>query len=286
MKNKNEIKNLSLKEQMTLVRQEIKRFISINESKKKEISYDDLNELLPLEIIDDRAIDFFMESMEQNKIVFQKSKLHKTDRSDKEFFLSEVDEVEEEEEAEESKDDYKEYSGSDPVRLYLRKMGNVSLLDREGEVIIAKSIEKGEREIIRALLMNPIGTHAIIAIGENVKKNRIKVKSIFRGLEDEGHQYNEEEYKEKIFELIGHVRYYQKQAKPCFEKIRIKGYSEENSRILDSLSKSVDKLMESFESVNFNRKIINSISTKLRNSLARMEIGKRKEMLCKNFSEI
>ena len=147
------------------------------------------------------------------------------------IFLSDDDDGEEE------KEDYKDYSGNDPVRLYLHKMGHVSLLDREGEVRIACSIEKGEREIIRAMLMCPIGTHEIIAIGENMKKGRIKIKSIFRGLEDENHQYNEQEYIEKINELIDHVRNYQTQAKKYFIQIR-ENVLNESPEAMSELSKT------------------------------------------------
>ena len=287
MKNKSDTKALSVKAQMELVQKETARFISLFESRKKTaFTYDEVNELLPPEIISAQAIDEFMSAMEKNKISFQKSSSSKQkESSDTDFFLSEVDDMNEEN-AEEEKEEYKDYSSNDPVRLYLRKMGNVSLLDREGEVKIACEIEKGEREIIRAMLMTPIGTHEVIAIGENMKKNRIKIKSIFRGLEDENHQYNESEYIEKIFELIGHVQVYQKQAEQYFSHIREKGLNH-CPESLSALSKLVDALMEKFKAVNFNRKIINRISNKFRNLLTRMgELKKRKEdALQKTFSE-
>jgi len=284
MKNKsqNEVKNISLKKQMILIQQEIPRIVSIVQSRKDDsLTFDEVNELLPAEIVDPQAVDYFMQAMEKNQIHFQKRSVQKAHKGDEhDFFLSE------EEDGEEDKENYKDYSGNDPVRLYLHKMGHVSLLDREGEVRIACSIEKGEREIIRAMLMCPIGTHEIIAIGENMRKGRIKIKSIFRGLEDENHQYNEQEYVEKINELIDHVRNYQTQAKKYFIQIRENGLNESPEVILE-LSKLVDILMGKFESVNFNRKIINRISIKFRNLLTRMEELKKKqdEALQKTFSE-
>ena len=59
---------------------------------------------------------------------------------------------EDEEEEEKDEDDEPGGKSNDPVRLYLRKMGSVSLLTREGEVEIAKRIEEGEKEVLRALL--------------------------------------------------------------------------------------------------------------------------------------
>lgn len=281
-KPQNEVKNISVKKQMLIVQQEIPRIISTVQSKKDgPLTFDEVNELLPVEIVSDQAVDYFMQAMEKNQIQFQKQSAQKTEKEDdQDLFLSE------EEEGEDEKEDYKDYSGNDPVRLYLHKMGHVSLLDRDGEVRIACSIEKGEREIIRAILMCPIGAHEVIAIGENMKKGRIKIKSIFRGLEDENHQYNEQEYVEKINELIGHVQNYQTQAKKYFVHIREHGLNE-SPESMSELSKLVDSLMEKFESVNFNRKIINRISIKFRNLLTRMEELKKRqeEALQKTFSE-
>ena len=85
-------------------------------------------------------------------------------------------------------------------------MGSVSLLTREGEVEIAKKIEEGELEILKVILSSPLGTNEIINIGDRLQKGRIKVKSIFRGLEDEDTTYDEKEYTNKIYTLIGHVK--------------------------------------------------------------------------------
>ena len=150
MKNKpqNEVKNISVKKQMLIVQQEIPRIISAVQAKKDGLlTFDEVNELLPVEIMSDQAVDYFMQAMEKNQIQFQKSSAQKAEKEDEQdLFLSEEDEGDDE------KEDYKDYSGNDPVRLYLHKMGHVSLLDRDGEVRIACSIEKGEREIIRAML--------------------------------------------------------------------------------------------------------------------------------------
>jgi RNA polymerase primary sigma factor len=140
-------------------------------------------------------------------IIFLKRSLNKSD-DDKDSFLADPDK-EDEESDEEEKAESEDVKGNDPVRLYLRKMGSVSLLTREGEVEIARRIEKGEREIVRAILMSPIGTVEIINLGKRLDEGRIKVKSIFRGLEDEDTQYDEKEYIDKIHELIGKVTEYQ-----------------------------------------------------------------------------
>src|SRR5215471_7803487 len=59
---------------------------------------------------------------------------------------------------------------SDPVRMYLRKMGSVALLTREGEVEIAKRIEQHEDDVLITLITSPFGMDEILNLGEGVRK--------------------------------------------------------------------------------------------------------------------
>jgi RNA polymerase primary sigma factor len=65
---------------------------------------------------------------------------------------------------------------NDPVRMYLREMGTVKLLDRQGEVDIAKRIEKGERKVFKALSANRIIREEILKIHEAAKKDSRVIK--------------------------------------------------------------------------------------------------------------
>lgn len=60
----------------------------------------------------------------------------------------------------------------DPVKLYLRDMGTVSLLTREGEIEIAKRIEEGTKEVIQALLETKFGTQALLEIANQLERDR------------------------------------------------------------------------------------------------------------------
>ena len=61
---------------------------------------------------------------------------------------------------------------NDPVRMYLREMGTVPLLTREGEVEIAKRIERGQIRVLKALSRSPIVIHELLGLGEDLKKRR------------------------------------------------------------------------------------------------------------------
>jgi RNA polymerase primary sigma factor len=67
---------------------------------------------------------------------------------------------------------------NDPVRMYLREMGTVKLLDRQGEVDIAKRIEKGERKVYKSLSQNRIILEEILKIFESAKKDTRVIKEM------------------------------------------------------------------------------------------------------------
>jgi RNA polymerase primary sigma factor len=78
----------------------------------------------------------------------------------------------------------------DPVRIYLREMGGVPLLTREGEVDIAKRIERGQRRVLKALSRSPIVIRQVLAIGEDLKRGARSIKEIVA--------FDEEEITEKV----------------------------------------------------------------------------------------
>jgi RNA polymerase primary sigma factor len=80
----------------------------------------------------------------------------------------------------------------DPARIYLREMGVVPLLTREGEVDIAKRIERGQLRVLKALSRSPIVIRQILAIGEDLKRGARSIKEIV--------VFDEEEITEKILQ--------------------------------------------------------------------------------------
>src|SRR5690606_27552896 len=95
-------------------------------------------------------------------------------------------EPEKEKEKEEEDEDAAFVRSGDPVRMYLRKMGSVALLTREGEVEIAKRIEESEREVLRAVLGAPMAISAIVEIGEKLKKGKIRIRDVAKDAPDQG----------------------------------------------------------------------------------------------------
>jgi RNA polymerase primary sigma factor len=285
---KGPVKVLTLIEQEALVKEEIQKFLKLSKE-KGSLLIEEINELLAPEIMAPAILDAFMHALEANgvQITDQLDVIKSEGEEGESGFLADP-EKEDEDVDEEERLESEDVKGNDPVRLYLRKMGSVSLLTRDGEVEIARRIEKGEREIVRAILLSPQGTWEIINLGKRLDEGRIKVKAIFRGLEDEDTQYDEKEYVDKIHELIGKVTQYQKDARNQFDVLKQEETSNERrATAISELKVMNDQLMTNFESVNFNRKTINRIVIKYKNLVYRMGTLRRriKDGLEKTFSK-
>jgi RNA polymerase primary sigma factor len=90
--------------------------------------------------------------------------------------------------------------GSDPVRMYLREMGGVSLLTREGEVVIAKRIEEGQIEISQEIGRSPIALKYVIDLGDALRDGLIRMKDLLEEEEATGEDAAEEEEDEPVVE--------------------------------------------------------------------------------------
>jgi RNA polymerase primary sigma factor len=82
-------------------------------------------------------------------------------------------------------------SVTDPVKMYLREMGLVTLLSREGEVEIAKKIEAGEQDVLKALFDTTLGVNFILDMGTRIENQALRPKHVLRDV-DEGDTYQDE----------------------------------------------------------------------------------------------
>jgi len=95
---------------------------------------------------------------------------------------------------------------TDPVKLYLREMGNISLLTREGEIAIAREIERGEKSIIKALSKTRLVLNEVLALEDRVKDNPFTIQEMFDLSEDDIAEGKLEEKKRQILGMIKRIR--------------------------------------------------------------------------------
>lgn len=95
---------------------------------------------------------------------------------------------------------------TDPVKLYLREMGNISLLTREGEIAIAKEIERGEKAIIKALSKTRLVLNEVLSLEEKIKDNPETMLEMFDISEEDIAEAKLEEKKKEILNKIKKIR--------------------------------------------------------------------------------
>ena len=143
--------------------------------------YDEVNDTLPAEVHSSEEIDDLLSTFERYGIdVYEDAAAAKAARP-----LADPAEALEPEvkvdAAEENELDLTPGAGektNDPVRTYLREMGTVPLLNREGEVTIAKRIERGQNLVLKTITRSPIVLKELLSIGEDLRKGTRSIKEI------------------------------------------------------------------------------------------------------------
>ncbi len=171
----------------------------------------------------------------------------------------------------ENEEDSSYYSKSnDPVRMYLRKMGSVSLLTREGEVEIAKRIEQGEHMILGAILNSPVAVREIIDLGDKLRKHKIRVKDIIRDAEDDNAEFDEEEADRKTLRLIDKVKHLDKIAQDLNAQLETAAATRKKG-VEAEIETNRNKMVETLEEMRLNKKTIDRIVIKLRTLIQKVE---------------
>jgi RNA polymerase primary sigma factor len=185
---------------------EVKQLIDMGKE-KGFLTYDEVNDLLPPDIVSSEQIDDVMS-------MFGEMDIEIVDSAQKVKIPKIKLDLEEDEESEGEQEEMEFEPGtlgrtSDPVRMYLREMGSVSLLTREGEVEIAKRIEEGEKEMAGVILNTPITVKEVVSLGDRLKKFQITAAEISKEVEEEELEEDEEDVqKTRIIAIIDEIGEY------------------------------------------------------------------------------
>ncbi|MDB4968686.1 MAG: polymerase sigma70 factor [Myxococcales bacterium] len=182
-------------------------------------------------------------------------------------------EPEEKEPAEkEEEEDYEGYSKTnDPVRMYLRKMGSVSLLTREGEVEIAKRIEEGERRVLQVVLNSSTAVEEILELGNRLKQQKIRVKEVIRDVDEEDAEFDEEWHTDRVVKLIDKVRRLHGKNELCNEQLATKIPDTKKKKLRDEINENKQEAFEQLSELRINKKQIEKIVQKLKELVVRIE---------------
>ncbi len=159
---------------------------------------------------------------------------------------------------------------SDPVKMYLREMGLVSLLTREGEVEIAKRIEKGERQVIGALLESSICVQEILDLGKALEEGTVRIKDVVRDIDDEESLSAHEERKAAFLELVEKVRRMDRRNSNAYEKLNRRDAAvtaEQRKRLRETLVKNRRRVAEMLAELKLDKRQVDHISGRLQERL-------------------
>src|SRR5205809_3910912 len=187
---------------------------------KKFLSFDDLNRELPDNVVSQDDIEDVIKKMDASNIHVAGSEERLIEQAAA-IATDDEENVDEDLELDLSAGELEKTN--DPVRLYLREMGVVPLLTREGEVAIAKRIERGQIKTQKAIARSPIAVAELLKIGEELAYGNINIREVVNFSEQAelaGEEDKAEEYREWTIEGIENIRKLFKNALKEWVKLR------------------------------------------------------------------
>jgi len=193
---------------------------------KKYLTFDELNRALPDNVVSPDDIEDVLQKLDGANIIVADSDERLIEQAAQSATAAGSPEDEEALDEDEASLDLSAGmldKTNDPVRLYLREMGVVPLLTREGEVAIAKRIERGQRKTRKAISRSPIAVCELLRIGDDLIADRVSIRDVvtfseqaeLTGIEDKA-----EEYQQWTVEGIANIRRHFKAGLREWERLR------------------------------------------------------------------
>ncbi len=237
------------------------------------LTLDEVNEALPEEIVSADKLDEMMMIFDEMDIAIvdsdQQVRVVRDTVADPEGIIEE-----EEDELQLEADTANRVT--DPVKMYLREMGQVSLLTRDGEVEIAKRIEAGEREIFNAIMESSIGL-------KQMMKLRDRLKGELEGLDEESaeidEEVNEEEevaHKNRIISILDTVELLDEENK-SMQPLLSAQETEAGKKLelANQIRQNKEQIINLLKGMQLNRRHIDDVIDNLNGHLAAIESAER-----------
>jgi RNA polymerase primary sigma factor len=260
------IKKSTKKQKVTL--KEVKDLIAQGQE-KGFLTYDEVNDVLPADVNSPEAIDDIM-------VMFNEMDIEVLDPSSAEERLNEKKESGNQtdpsndskssrndrtaSEAISSFDDSTYGRTDDPMRMYLREMGQIPLLGREGEIEIAKRIEEGQLEVSLATVSTPVAIDMVLELGKKLENGEIPVTKLIsisrQSTEDEDESEEENDHEEEKKKFLSLTR----RLKTQLKKIETKNIATADPALH---KKSLDKVAEIIRLMNLRPEQVDSIADRV-----------------------
>ena len=165
---------------------------------------------------------------------------------------------------------------NDPVRMYLRRMGEVPLLTREGEVEIAKRIEEGELEVFDLIMATDIGIQEILKLEDEIRRNRIAIKTVVKDLDEEDELGDEGGTRERILRMLDIAKELDRAVHKTRQKLQKPNLSSKVRKTCDNdLARNSSALHQTLVDMKMNRNLVQGIVDKLKDLMKKVEAAQR-----------
>ena len=269
---------------------QVKKLISRGKE-KGYLTYDDLNNALPPDLVSSDQLTNLMVTFGEMDI----DVIDATEAERSQKLADGEDGAVESEESEEADAGEKEIDltpgvlsrTDDPVRLYLKEMGSVALLSREGEIEIAKRIEEGKNDIAFAVFGLPMIMEAVLELRETLKAEKIAVREIVlvqeqeEEVEEEAPERDDTELREKTLDALTKIRKPAKVLMDLYVAARKAGHNPAKLlRMKKQIKDARQQVVEKIEAVNLNPLLKDRLVQQVRDLAAKIRSAEREIIQC------
>jgi len=263
------------KQAKPITKKDLKKLISKGK-KQGYLTYGEINKVLPEEMLSSEQIDetFIMFDKHEIKIIDEKKTKVLPRKKKAAAKKSKVVNT--------SNSDFG--TVTDPVKMYLREMGLVTLLSREGEVEIAKKIEAGEQDVLRALLDTTIGIYCLLELGEHIQEGLLRPKHVLRDIRDveDGDAYVDEAFQvESFFNTVSFIKTINKENMAFREKLfSSKLKPDEQRRIRRCITRRNNKIFESLRDWRLEIGVMDNIEELIKEEIDWFDAMNKMVLMC------
>jgi RNA polymerase primary sigma factor len=225
---------------------------------KGYVNYDEINDLLPPEMSSSEEMDSLFQLLDDEGIdILDKHRAEEIPSIPKP-------------QAPESVLDYDPdlERTNDPVKMYLREMGQTPLLNREGEVRIAKNIERGKKMMIKALSRSRYAARMILAVGKEIKKDPEAARQYFSFFDDVDDEQDQARHLEEQIEIIERIEAIQKQVERLSKRLDAQQNkrSHKSRQLRWQMSRIYVELTQKIRGLELNGRFINDMMSSFKRS--------------------
>jgi RNA polymerase primary sigma factor len=175
---------------------------------------------------------------------------------------------------------------TDPVKMYLKEMGMVTLLSRDGEIEIAKKIEAGERKILRSMLNCPISLSIIFMYGKKMEKKSMRPKHVLRDVDEGDGVVDEVSKQEKFLNALTHINDIHAENQGKREQLAsLKKGTKKFEHLEKEIFDNTEIIFEHLKRWRFEANVIDNIEKSIRNTIVWFEtVDQLLEKCAKTFN--